>query len=185
MKTKIILFNYLIARSIFGFGQNDNTPKFSNISIDKMGKIQYTVYYFPNGFDFVISVEQLKNDKWVTINGGMAGIITPTNSSELDTISFSSQVKFHKGINTYRLRMIYPNQITSEEFQLVSDVSNDDGSLWIMDNVIYLDDIERYEILDTVGRVALKGESKTINISALPQGSYYFYTKKATILFTK
>lgn len=195
MIQNLFLVGVLLIANLFSYGQTESASKFSDVSIDKFGNIKWTVSYFQDNYGFEIIVEQLKDGKWID-KGGLGGLIvavkeksssvvTEKSSSTMRVDKGSLQVKFHKGTSIYRLRMIYPNQFTSEEFQFISEVSNDDGSLWIMDNVIYLDNVEKYEILDKVGSKVLDGEAKTIDISSLSQGSYFFYTKKFTKPFMK
>ena len=81
--------------------------------------------------------------------------------------------------------MTRPIEIISEEVKLISKVSNDDGSVWIMGKNIFLDRQEYYEVLDQSGKLIKKGEQDTIDISVLPQGSYFLYTKTATKPFNK
>lgn len=173
--------------SFFAFGQNTTTTaSISDITIDKFGTIKWVLTYREDYSGYGFDVEHLQNGKWVTCGGsGMGRVGENTLSQQLITDTVFCHVKFHKGVNTYRLRMTYPEQIISTEFQLISKVSNDDGSLWIMDGLIYLDNIEKYEILDKFGATLLKGEKQNIDISDLPPGKYFLYTKAATQAFVK
>jgi hypothetical protein len=199
--SKLFLPTAFLISSLFAFGQKDSLG-FSNISIDKFGNVNWTVIYCQNNHGYEMIIEQLKDGKWIKkgdwgVSWAQAvedeiksfdvpvGAVGGRSASEIERSEGSTKVKFHKGTNRYRLRMIYPNQFTSGEFQLISSVSNDDGSLWIMDNVIYLDNVEQYEILDKVGATIKKNEASTIDISSLPEGSYFLYTKKATTPFTR
>jgi len=195
MLKNIFFIFCLVTTTNIAFGQKDTIAKFSELSIDSMGKIKWTMTYMGAGPSYSVSAEQFKNNKWVFV-GGIGGgfkivirkpgpIPTQTNTPTKQIRKDSCIVKFHKGTNIYRLKMIKPVGGLSSEFQLISKVSNDDGSLWVSGNKIFLDYTENYEILNSSGDPVLKGEDKTIDISSLPHGSYFFYTKKETRPFVK
>ena len=172
------------------FAQKDSLAEITNISIDSMGDLRWTTtYYVQKSFGncFSIVIEQLKNEKWDKIAGGIHKMAISKNPVVAQKIiqRDSTRVKFKKGINIYRLKMTFPSKIISPEIQLISNVSNDDGSLMIMGNKIFLDNKEYYEILNQFGEPLLKGDDRTIDISTLSRGSYFLYTKKSSLPFTK
>ena len=165
--------------------QKTTLAKFSNLSINKMGDIQWTAIY-QRGNGFSVEIEKLVNGKWINTGAGLGGIgVNPESKTKIDTISNTSRVKFHKGTNTYRLVMTWPHKAVSEEIKLESEVSNDDGSVWIVDQKILLDEKVQYEIINSSGTTISKGEAQTIDISAMPDGSYFLYTKTWTKKFAK
>lgn len=167
------------------FGQTTDVPHFSNVSITAIGDIQWTVTYHQD-ISFSIHVEKLMNGTWTNIGGGIGGItLDPKDLRVMKTFTNTSRVKFHKGHNVYRLVMTFPDKIVSDEIELESGISNDDGSLWVVNNKIILDEKVKYEILNSVGATIKKGEDATIDIDDLLNGSYFLYTKTWTKTFTK
>lgn len=192
MKTKNSYLFWFVLFATTAFGQKDTIVKISEFSIDTMGKIKFTISYFGTGASG--SLEQFKNGKWTSIQGLSSFRVvkvngkgeplqkeTPTRKIEKD----SCMVKFHKGVNTYRIKITRPYSAISNEIKLTSKISNDDASVWVSGNKIFLDNTENYEILNSSGDPLLKGVGKTIDISSLPSGSYFFYTKKETRPFVK
>jgi hypothetical protein len=150
-----------------------------------MGDIQWTVTYHQD-ISFSIHIEKLVNGKWTNLDVGLGGIsLAERDLSKMSTTTNSNRVKFHKGLNVYRLVMIFPDKIISNEIKLESDISNDDGLLWVVNNKIILDKKMQYEILNSVGSTIKKGEDETINIDDLLNGSYFLYTKAWTKRFIK
>lgn len=183
MRTLIVTF------ILFSFckicGQTTVVPHFSEISISAMGDIQWTVTYHQDN-SISVHVERLLKGTWTETGSGINGIsLEPKDLSVMKTTTNTCRVKFHKGQNAYRLVMTYPDKIVSEEIKLESDISNDDGSLWIVNNKIILDEKVEYEILNSVGATIRKGEESTIDIKDLLNGSYFLYTKSWTKTFTK
>ena len=152
-----------------------------------MGDLRWTASYVESLQGLSIEIEQFKNNQWIKTGRGSdyCFIPAPGWSPEKRIKRDSARVKFHKGINRYRLKMTVPVTVISAEIELISNASNDDGSLWIVGNRILLDRKAYYEVLDRQGTTIIKGENETIDISALPRGSYFFYTKKATKPFTR
>jgi hypothetical protein len=193
MKIKNSYLFWFVLFATTAFGQKDTIVTISEFSIDTMGKIKFAISYFGTGTSG--SLEQYKNGKWTNIQGlgSSRWVIVnrkteeplqkkiPTRKIEKD----SCTVKFHKGVNTYRIKITRPYRAISNEIKLTSKVSNDDGSVWVSGNKIFRDDVEYYEIMNNNGDLVLKGEDKTIDISSLSPGSYFFYTKKSTTPFTK
>ena len=171
------------------FAQKDSLAEITNISIDSMGDLRWTTTYVQKSFGNCLSIviEQLKNEKWDKIAGGIHKMVISKNRVVAQKViqRDSTRVKFKKGTNIYRLKMTFPSKIISPEIQLISNVSNDDGSLMIMGNKIFLDSKEYYEILNQFGEPLLKGEDRTIDISTLSRGSYFLYTKKSSRPFSK
>jgi hypothetical protein len=182
-----IKFLSIIALTFFHFatfGQKSDPVDFSNISIDTMGLVKWTTKYTHSGSSLHILVERLVNSKWTEVGGyGSTWLFDPPTSSI--TRNDSSRVKFHKGVNKYRIRMTQPSQATSSEFELISKVSNDDGSLWATGGQIILDKKEYWEIISNKDGLLKKGDSKIVDISFLPSGPYWLYTSSATKTFTK
>src|SRR5688572_12213963 len=115
-------FIFLLAIHLFNsvFGQTDSQPKFSNVKIDSMGDIQWTVTY-PDAERFEVHIEKLVNGKWTDLKVGLYGMslrTEPDSTSDtgtLRTMTHTSRVKFHKGLNIYRLVMIAPDKTVSDE----------------------------------------------------------------------
>src|SRR6218665_2249954 len=192
MKTISICTLWLVLLTSAALGQKDTITRFSGLSIDTMGNIKCTISYFGTGFSGC--VEQYKNGKWTNIIGlssyGSRLVIRgsapkPKAPAERKEDVHSCTVKFHKGVNLYRIKSSKPSPAVSEEIKLISKVSNEDGSLWVSGTKIFLDRAEYYEILNGNGDLIRKGEEKIIDISSLSPGSYFFYTKTATTPFTK
>lgn len=191
LKTKHFFIGLLLLTTIVVFGQKDSIIEFSNISIDSMGDIKWSISYIESIRGGSQNIEHFENNKWIIVGGhswsvsykkGSPPYTTPIRVSNTDSV----RVKFHKGINKYRITALIDNKkSTSTEFQLISKVSNENGELWISGSEIILDTKEYYEIINQSGAVLLKGENKKINISSLNNGSYFLYTKKATKTFTK
>lgn len=182
MTSKFIIFLFVF--SVHVYGQKSNPVSFSNISIDTMGLVKWSTTYTQDSHSLQIIIERLVNNKWVEAGGfGCTWLENPKtmNVSRVD----SSQVKFHKGTNKYRIRMTYPSKATSIEFQLLSKVSNDDGSLWISGGQIILDKKEYWEIIGNNAVVLKKGETQIVDISFLIKGSYWLYTPTSTRPFIK
>ena len=182
MRTTIL--SLLLFFAFSSFGQKKQLTKFSSISIDSMGDLKWTTTFNEDLFGLNVNVEKQKGDKWVFVGrakGAIFGSALSTPKTQFD----STRVKFHTGINVYRLVMTQPEQLISEEIKLESKTSNDDGSLWIVSNTIILDNNTHYEILDQNGSTILKGEGRKIDIASLANGSYFFYTKGSTIPFNK
>lgn len=169
------------------YAQKNNVAEITNLSIDSMGDIRWTASYYESLQGLTIEVEQFRSNKWVKTGSGKSACFIPGPrwSPEQKTEKDSIRVKFHKGTTKYRLRMTVPATVISAEITFTSRVSNDDGSLWIVNNKILLDRREYYEILDHQGATIMKGDNETIDISLLPPGSYFFYTKTATRSFVK
>jgi hypothetical protein len=194
MKTSLRLTLLLITLHLNIWGQNKNSVHFSNISIDTAGLVKWSTTYTGETGSLYIIIERFVNNKWVLAGGfgttsfpvgiGSAPAV-PVKVEAVLTRKDSSRVKFHEGINRYRVRMVHPSEGTSPEFQLISKVSNDDGTLWIAGGKILLEKIETYEIIDHNGATVKKGEEKTVDISALAPGNYFFYTKTSTRKFVK
>jgi hypothetical protein len=68
---------------------------------------------------------------------------------------------------------------------LTSNVSNDDGVLWICGSQIILDNKEYWELISDKDGTIKKGDSKIIDISFLTKGKYWVYTKTSTKPFIK
>jgi len=196
MKGKKIYSFWLVVLTSIVFGQKDTITKFSNLSIDTMGNLKFTISYFGKGFSGCI--EQYKNGKWISIRelSTFKSVIraTPASSTEnklvvplaaRKTDTDSCIVKFHRGINRYRIKSLKPYSLVSHEIELNSKVSNDDGSLWIAGNKIFRNETGYYEIMTSGGDVVLKGSEKVVDISSLSPGSYFLYTKTSTAPFTK
>lgn len=182
---RAVLLIFVLCMSTSVRGQSITEPHFSNLSINSMGDLQWTVTYHQD-LSFSVHIEKLVNDKWVDLGLGLGGFsLAEKDPSLMQTTTSSTRVKFHKGLNVYRLVMTFPDKIVSPEIKLESETSNDDGSLWIINNSILLDEAVDYEILNSVGTVIAKGEGKTINISNLKEGSYFLYTKNWTKSFSK
>lgn len=183
------LLNSLLILSIFNLvGQTKSVAKFTNISIDSMGDLKWTTTYFQDLNGLEVAIEKKTGTKWTYVDGYVSYTMpvkgkswSPSIRTKVDSV----RLKFHKGTNVYRLVMKRPEQITSSEITLVSNNSNDDGSIWIVNNNIILDDNVQYEILNSTGSTIKKGEEKTINISDLTKGSYFLYTKSWTKEFKK
>jgi hypothetical protein len=188
-KLVIIVLSCLVLHSL---GQIVQISKFSNLSIDSMGDLKWTIgYHEEDGFD--VDIEKFQNSRWHKVTGLSQILLRASKetmqsnleSTKMTTHTHTSRVKFHKGTNIYRLVMTRPDKIISEEVKLISSISNDDGSIWIVDNKIILDEIVQYEILNSDGATLTNGEAKVIDVSILPTGSYFFYTKTSTKQFTK
>lgn len=191
MRTFILTF--LVFLGTKSFGQTNQLSKFSDLSINSMGDLTWTISY-PDKNGFSIVIEKFQDNKWTRVTGWGLTLShelnngsDPSNSAstKMTTYTYTSRLKFHKGTNTFRLVMTQPDKVISEEVKLVSDSSNDDGSLWIVNNKIILDEKVQYEILNSVGATLTKGEDQNIDISSLPAGSYFLYTKTSTRPFTK
>jgi hypothetical protein len=190
MKT-IILSVLFTLISLPLFQQKDSTIRFSNISIDTLGDLKWTTSYIFDIRGGSLNVECLKGDKWIVIDGSGWSVAliegseipkTAIRESKRDSI----RVKFHQGLNKYRITAdISGKKAVSQEIQLVSKVSNDDGSIWISGSNIIMDKKEYYEIINQSGSTIQKGEAKIISIASLDKGSYFLYTKTATKPFTK
>jgi len=195
MKTHFLLTILLLSITCFVSGQKDNLVEISNISIDSMGDLRWTVTYIESLDGLSQKIEQFKDNKWVVVgDAGYSIILTKSSDDSGEPSKWVStkkskndsvRVKFHKGENKFRIRVTVPGKATSSEVVLTSKVSNDDGSLWIVGNKIILDYKVQFEILNHLGATIMKGEDKTIDINSLPKGSYFFYTKTSTRPFLK
>jgi hypothetical protein len=103
-----------------------------------MGHVKWTTNYIQDPHSLEIIIERLVKNKWIAVGGFSCTWLENHNTINISRVD-SSQVKFHKGVNKYRIRMTYPSKATSAEFQLISRVSNDDGSPWISGGQIMLD----------------------------------------------
>lgn len=184
MRTFLKIFFLFFA--LFSFGQKTSVAKFSDISIDSLGDLRWSTTFFEDLHGLSIDIEKQNGSKWTVVGGSGFSLIPTTKWSPTIQIKKDSvRIKFHKGLNTYRLVMKWPEKIISEEIKLISNISNDDGSLWIINNSIILDNKVEYEILDQTGTTISKGEKRNIDISSLAKGSYFFYTKDSTRPFVK
>lgn len=175
------------------YGQNDSL-QISDLRIDSLGDLHLTIaHYRPvsgqverwNGNTWK-SVARLSSGRYTIIKAsGTAPAEKKPKPLKRKIESETIRVKFHQGLNRYRIVLVKPQPLVSPEIELQSKVSNDDGSLWIVGDEIILDEKEYYEIMDQDAKTISKGESEKINIASLPKGSYYFYTRKATRPFTK
>jgi hypothetical protein len=189
LKMKTSLIGCLLLLNSFAFGQKSSELEIYNISIDSMGDLKWTISYIQDLRGGSQQIEHMKGDKWVVIEDfgwatapGKEWTPSKNKSSKRDSV----RVKFHKGVNKYRIRAsVHGEKIISSEVQLISKVANDDNSVWIMGNEIIMDKKEYYEIINQSGEVVLKGEGKKINISSLGKGSYFLYNKKETKKFIK
>lgn len=175
-------------------GQTDSIL-ISDISIDTLGNLKWKVTSYRT---FEGQVEQFKAGKWIVIEriGRWPSLVVRTKDGvpikKVKTSTYkkevewgSASVKFHKGINKYRIVITKPSPHIYTEVILDALRSNDDGSVWIVNNEIIMNVVEYYEIMDQDTKTILKGEAKKINIATLPKGAYFLYTKKATKTFTK
>lgn len=183
---RIFIFLTLFLVSIVSSGQTMQEAKLTDVSINSMGDINWSVTY--KGRDGCrIHLEKLVAGQWTTVipHLGVFTISSPKDPPTVNTLTLTTRIKFHKGTNIYRLVMTYPEKALSEEFKLESEVSNDDGNLWIMNNRIILEESVQFEVLNSNGETVKKGEDKIIDISTLPSGSYFLYTKAWTRQFAK
>jgi hypothetical protein len=193
LKTKLKLIILTLAFSQWMCGQNDSL-QISDLHIDSLGDLRWTITSYRS---VIGRVERWNGSTWTPVanfNRRRYSVIplkgAPTTEKkprvlrkEIDNVKV--RVKFHQGLNRYRVVLVKPQSLISPEIELTSRVSNDDGSLWIVGDAIILDQKEYYEIMDQDAKTILKGENEKINITSLPKGSYYLYTKKATRAFTK
>lgn len=189
MRPKVLLTVIIFSIVSFSFGQKDTLVEIRNISIDSMGNLKWKITYLEDESRRLdMDIEQFKGGKWVVASGGTSqSELFPPDKRTASKITRNDSVrlKFHKGENRFRIKVTYPSKFISEEVVLNSKVANDDGSVWIMGSKIFLEQKETYEILNSVGATIAKGEGKTIDISALPNGKYFFYTKESTKPFEK
>lgn len=193
-KTKFLFTLCLMVVTYWLPAQIDTTTRFTQLSIDTMGKLNFAVSYF--GTSFKGYVQQYKNGGWRNVGelGSGSHVVirygggeTPRKKTPAARREFTSFciLKFHKGENRYRIKSSKPYELLSPEIILNSKVSNDDGSVWVSGHTIIRDQAEYFEILNSSGDLIFKGEEKIIDISALSPGSYYLYTKTSTLPFTK
>ena len=180
----LMLKTIFLAIALFGavslFAQRDTLY---NIRIDTLGDLKWRSELY--GDNSHIEIEQFKNNKWVSIGGSSWTCILAFDNKVKRVHNDSVRVKFHKGINRYRL-VIKPSSQAYHEIELISRMANDDGSLWVSGGQIILDRKEYWEIIsNTNGSILKKGETKIVDISLLPKGSYWLYTKAATKPFTR
>ncbi len=182
---RTLISTLLLLLRFSAHGQVNTEPHFSNISMDSLGDIQWTVTFHQNN-SFSIQIEKQVNRNWTNTGAGLGGIsLEAKDLTAMKTITSTSRVKFNKGLNIYRLVMTFPDKIVSEDIRFTSNISNDDGSLWIINNTIILDDTVPYEILNSIGATIQKGQNKLIDISGLTNGNYFLYTKTWTKEFVK
>lgn len=175
------------------------TVKISDIRVDSLlGDITWTITYLDQTSSVWQGVERHNGTAWLNFRsaGWVFSFAKASESSSLTEkeepvkkqwVSHhdSLRVKFHKGLNRFRIKVTRPDTVVSPEICFRSRVSNDDGSVWIVNQEIQMEQKEYYEIIDHNGTTLLKGEQVKVNISGLRSGAYFLYTKTATRSFTR
>lgn len=176
MKKYLFLLHFFFSLCLFS--QDDCPYIYSDLSIDSLGNFKYNYSSNPSYNQVTATfpyIERFDRGKWVNADGRIC-------KNKSDFKINCGKVRFHKGINKYRLTCYGCEKST--EFILNSKYSTYDQPVWIVNNEIQ-GDYDYYEIIDNSGYVILKGKGSDINISSLSKGSYFLYTKKQTLKFTK
>jgi hypothetical protein len=123
-------------------------------SVSEKGKLPYYV-------------EQFMWNKWVRI-GEVMGIGTPAQHS------YTTEVRFHSGLNRFRLRQTDASGINrySQELTFFSDVKKVTITA-IKSDEISFSSSTMYELYDEFGNIVFKGYGAIVRVAGLKKGVYY------------
>ncbi|MFO0358045.1 MAG: hypothetical protein ACK50A_13910 [Sphingobacteriaceae bacterium] len=111
MIKKLVLSSIFLMISYSTYSQKDSVlVKIYDISIDSMGDVKWKTDYYDH---FDITIERLKNNKWIYAGGRSSWteyIDKVSPLTEKHTSDNTVRVKFHKGINKYRLVLKSPTK---------------------------------------------------------------------------
>ncbi len=125
-------------------------------------------------------VEQFIWNKWVRI-GEVMGIGTPAQHS------YTTEVRFHSGLNRFRLRQTDAAGINrySQELTFFSDVKKVTFAASKSDDEINFSSSTMYEIYDEFGSIVFKGYGAIVRVAGLKKGVYYLNYDNQMGQFTK
>lgn len=125
-------------------------------------------------------VEQFMWNKWVRV-GEIMAVGTPGQHS------YSKEVRFHSGLNRFRLKQVDSNNNIrySQELTFYSDVKTVTFSTDKADNQLNFSSSTMYEIYDAYGNIVFKGYGTSVKIASLKKGLYYLNFDNQMGQFTK
>ena len=158
--------------------ETQNNFLFSNVKIDKTGKIIWDVkgnLYGP------FTIEQYKWKKWLTAK-------TVEIADSLNSGWYEITIKPHSGYNQFRIshtdekgNVVYSKLIKYRP-STVKEVFI--TSLKVKDEILFTEETA-YEIYDDIGNFIKDGYSLKVTVSDLPKGKYYINYDNKTELISK
>jgi len=158
--------------------EKQNNFLFSNVKIDKAGKISWHgkgILFGP------FTIEQYKWKKWVTVN-------TINVSDSLVSGGYEVVPKIHSGFNQFRISYIdeKENVIYSKAIKhrpsSVKEVFL--TSIKVKEEILFTEETA-YEIYDDIGNFIKDGYGINVSVSELPKGKYWINFDNKTELISK
>ena len=157
----------LVFISFFILNRYDSTnvsKKISTVKIQKNGKLKWTTTDEREKILYV--AQQFKWYKWVTIE-------TIEGKGTTGSYTYSVNVKFHSGINEFRIKQVEQNgkKEYSKTVTIHSEIMA--VSMQTTENRIKFSAETNYELYDDNGRIIFKNFGSVIDITELEKGRYY------------
>ncbi len=141
----------------------------TSFTVDKTGKVVFGTKDEKGSLPFI--VEQFKWKKWVAV-GQVPGKGTASANS------YTLNITLHSGINKIRIKQVdctnkprYSNEITINNME--PEVTFKPGNNGVATTQLTFSRKTDYEIYDFYGKRVSKGNGVSVNITALPKGTYF------------